>query len=180
MDIRDTVSRVLLGIAFGFVMGIVMYQAAGMDAGVTDKSVLRAQVTISWTSSPVGALLSSLGELPHYWYVACLDDLPEKAGTCIQVLGVPPPGNLKTFATLGDCEKERLTYCINSSHSVGCSAPNISCGSQGLCCNSTTHYCQISPEVKCMPKSASSISATYSSNGLCCNTAASTPFCQPI
>lgn len=34
MDIRDTISRILLGMAFGFVMGIVMYQAVGVDAGI--------------------------------------------------------------------------------------------------------------------------------------------------
>lgn len=60
---RDTISRVFLGMVFGFVAGIVMYQAAGIDAGVLNKNVLIAQTT---TCSPAcGANEQCVGDPPY-------------------------------------------------------------------------------------------------------------------
>ncbi len=69
MTTYDTFGRVLLGTAFGFVMGIVIYQAAGIDGGiinniikadlidcslVPDKPILCGGDTCCWADGCVG------------------------------------------------------------------------------------------------------------------------------
>ncbi len=44
MTMYDTLGRVLLGTAFGFVMGIVMYQAGGINVGIINSSSVKADI----------------------------------------------------------------------------------------------------------------------------------------
>lgn len=143
MDLRDTISRILLGMAFGFVMGIVMYQASGVDADVSSPDTVYAQDDscivhkLEIDPCPPG----SSQDFGDYCYL----DL----GT-----GCTTSDNLPGTCGAGTCFPYGYYF-------VSCDEP-CAFGPQGT---ATAAGCQLTHDAICESSSSSSSSST----GLCCS-----------
>ncbi len=159
MDIRTTVSRVFMGIVFGFILGLVLYQVTGIGSGGINNNVLSGQLAspvIPSCNSPADGLPHDYeccirnGKSPTY----CCRDFPL---TCPTIHKACNDGDAD--AVCGDICPERQE-CIfrrrgsdavdtcgcdpisTTSRSSSSSRSSNSSSSRSLCCNTTTNSCQ--------------------------------------
>ena len=191
---RDTISRVLLGIALGFVFGIVLYTASGIDDGLSSRRIVNAQIPVS--NIPSSAPCGTQGQPPGP--SGCCPGYPPMNGTCqapctggnmspiCPSSSVPMnyDGDCATCSCTADpngaysdapsCQASMVANCANcgmsSSSTPFCTTPPLTqlCG-PGLCCDESDTCGMVGGFPGCVPSSSSS-------SGGCCNTA--TNSCQ--
>lgn len=137
MNVREAIGRVVVGIVFGFVLGIVLYQSAQIESQIVPTIIVNAEenecITLKNPGEPCPP--GSEYDLDTYCYTI---------GSCTCEGGETGTCGAGSCLCLPTASSSSLSSHSTTSHSptTTSSSYSSSFSSSFTCCNTTTNTCQ--------------------------------------